>query len=141
MSTKKLQILDSLIKQAENADTLDGKHASDFAAASDVEALQTQVENIQKNAYDDTEVRGLISDNASDIDTLEGLVGDTSVAEQISEALGDLPGNGTLEISSGGTSATDAATALVNLGITSGQTEITAGATAMTPGSYYFVYE
>lgn len=30
MSTKKLQILDSLIKQAENANTLDGKHASDF---------------------------------------------------------------------------------------------------------------
>ena len=30
MATKKLQILDSLIKQAENANTLDGKHASDF---------------------------------------------------------------------------------------------------------------
>ena len=40
MSTKKLQIIDSLIK---NADTLDGKHAADFAAASDLEALQAQV--------------------------------------------------------------------------------------------------
>ena len=36
MSTKKLQILDSLVKQAENADTLDGKHANEFAAASDI---------------------------------------------------------------------------------------------------------
>ena len=43
MATKKLQILDSLIKQAENADTLDGKHADEFAAASDVETLKSQV--------------------------------------------------------------------------------------------------
>ena len=34
MATKKLQILDSLIKQAENANTLDGKHASDFVSTS-----------------------------------------------------------------------------------------------------------
>lgn len=43
MSTKKLQIIDSLIKEAQNADTLDGKHADEFAAASDVEALQSKV--------------------------------------------------------------------------------------------------
>jgi hypothetical protein len=55
MSTKKLQIIDSLVLQAENANTLDGKTASEFASASDVEQLQI-------------------------------LVGDTSVAEQISEA-------------------------------------------------------
>lgn len=41
--TKILQIVDNLVKQAENADTLDGKHASEFAAASDVETLKTQV--------------------------------------------------------------------------------------------------
>lgn len=43
MSTKKIQILDSLIKQAENADTLDGKHADEFASASDVETLETNI--------------------------------------------------------------------------------------------------
>ena len=43
MATKKLQIIDSLIKQAENADTLDGMHAEDFAVASDVADLQILV--------------------------------------------------------------------------------------------------
>lgn len=43
MATKKIQILDSLIKQAENADTLDGKHADEFALASEVEVLQEKV--------------------------------------------------------------------------------------------------
>lgn len=56
MSTKKLQILSTLIQEAQNADTLDGKHADEFAAASDVEQLKT-------------------------------LVGDTPVAEQISNAV------------------------------------------------------
>lgn len=42
MSTKKLQILDSLVLQAENAKTLDGKPASEFASASDVEQLQAK---------------------------------------------------------------------------------------------------
>lgn len=31
MSTKKLQLIDSLVKQADNADKLDGKHANEFA--------------------------------------------------------------------------------------------------------------
>lgn len=39
MSTKKLQILDSVIKEAQNADTVDGMHASDFVSADDFEAL------------------------------------------------------------------------------------------------------
>lgn len=43
MPTKKLQIVDSLIKQAENANTLGGKSAEEFALASEVTALQTQV--------------------------------------------------------------------------------------------------
>lgn len=46
MAIKKLQIIDSLIKQAENADTLDGKHAEEFAAASDVTNLQTLVGDV-----------------------------------------------------------------------------------------------
>ena len=43
MSTKKLQIIDYSVKQAENADTLDGKHAVEFASASDVSDLQSKV--------------------------------------------------------------------------------------------------
>lgn len=43
MATKKIQILDSIIKQAENADTLDGKHAEEFALSSDVNTLQQLV--------------------------------------------------------------------------------------------------
>jgi hypothetical protein len=53
MSTKKIQIINSLVKQAENADTLDGKHADEFAAASEVDAsienLQTQIDAISNN--------------------------------------------------------------------------------------------
>lgn len=37
MSTKKIQILNSTVKQAQNADTLDGMHADEFATPSDVE--------------------------------------------------------------------------------------------------------
>lgn len=43
MQTKKLQLVNSLIKEAQNADTLDGKHAEEFALASDVEQLQTKM--------------------------------------------------------------------------------------------------
>lgn len=60
----------------------------------DFEGLKAQVENIQKNAYDDTEVRGLISDNASDITALEGLVGDKKVSEQITAAIANKSDSG-----------------------------------------------
>lgn len=43
MSTKKLQIIGSLAGQASNADTVDGKHASDFAASTDFEQLKSLV--------------------------------------------------------------------------------------------------
>ena len=43
MATKKIQILDSIIKQAENADTLDGKHAEEFALSSEMQDLRGQV--------------------------------------------------------------------------------------------------
>ena len=46
MATKKLQILGSLVKQAENANTLGGKPASDFAMASDVAQLTKEVGKI-----------------------------------------------------------------------------------------------
>lgn len=57
MSTKKLQIIGSLGNS--DADTLDGKHASEFASASDITAL-------------------------------EGLVGDTKVATQITTAINNI---------------------------------------------------
>lgn len=63
MSTKKLQVLDYTIKQAENADTLDGQHASDFATASDMSNAQ------------------------NDISDLQTKVGDTSVSTQIAAAV------------------------------------------------------
>ena len=66
MSTKILQIVDAVVK---DADTLDGQHASDFAATADVEALESQV-----------------SDAQTQITNISGLVGDTSVAQQISDA-------------------------------------------------------
>ena len=59
MQTKKLQILNTLIKQAENADMLDGKHADEFATVEDINALQSKI-------------------------------GDTSVSEQISSAVGSI---------------------------------------------------
>lgn len=58
-----MQVLDYTIKQAENADTLDGQHASDFASATDMSAAQ------------------------SDISNLQAKVGDTAVSEQISSAI------------------------------------------------------
>lgn len=43
MSTKKIQIIESLIKHAENANTLGGRSASYFAVASDVKELKAQI--------------------------------------------------------------------------------------------------
>lgn len=43
MSTKKIQIIDSLIKHAENASTLGGRSASYFAVASDVRDIKAQI--------------------------------------------------------------------------------------------------
>ena len=63
MATKKLQIVDYTVKQAENADTLDNKHASDFASATDMATAQSNISDLQTK------------------------VGDSSVSEQISTAL------------------------------------------------------
>ena len=63
MATKKLQIIDYHIKQSDNADTIDGKHADEFAVATDMATAQ------------------------SDISDLQSKVGDTSVAEQITAGI------------------------------------------------------
>ena len=77
----------------------DAQDAAD-AAQADVDALAGKVgtvpegstvmsiiTNIQENAYDDTEIRGLIGDNADAISVLETQVGEKPVAEQISTAI------------------------------------------------------
>lgn len=46
MSTKKIQILNSTVKQAQNADTLDGMHADEFATPSDLmDCVQVDLED------------------------------------------------------------------------------------------------
>ena len=78
----------------------DDAQAAAEAAQGDIDALEVKVgtvpegstimgiiTNIQENAYDDTEIRGLIGDNADDISALETKVGETPVAEQISTAI------------------------------------------------------
>lgn len=84
MSTKKLQIIDYNIKQAENADTVDGKHASDFAAADDVSDLQIKV--------GDTAVSEQISTAISEIDyPVDSVNGKTGVVMLTANDVGALP--------------------------------------------------
>lgn len=45
MSTKKLQILSSIIKEAQNADTLDGKHAEEFVNKDEAFSMSLLWEN------------------------------------------------------------------------------------------------
>ena len=60
MATKKIQILDSIIKQAENSDTLDGKHAEDFALASSFNELKNLVGDTQVS----TQIENAIASSA-----------------------------------------------------------------------------
>ena len=48
------------------------------AAAADLATLAGRVDTLEAAGYDDTEVRGLISDNADDISTLSGYISDIS---------------------------------------------------------------
>lgn len=147
MSTKKLQILDSMIKQAENANTLGGRSASYFAAAHDVNALHTLVGDTSVSTQISTAVEAITADDLgvyvqdtepteavegdiwidsgadssnyipinhvhndatasasgfmsaldkAAIDNLNTLVGDTSVSEQINNAIDELKQDGTV---------------------------------------------
>lgn len=72
MSTKKIQIIDFDIKQADNADTLDGKHADEFASASDVEALKEKVGDTSVSEQISSAIDGIsysVDDDLSDTST------------------------------------------------------------------------
>ena len=99
MSTKKLQVLDYKIKQAENADTIDGKHAFDFATATDMGAAQSSISDLQTK------------------------VGDTSVSDQIATGIA----NKVDKVDGKGLSTNDYTTAEKNklAGIAAGATKIT----------------
>ena len=68
MPTKKLQIIDSLIKQAENADMLDGKTADEFALASDLSNLQSLVGDTSVSIQISNAMSGITSDIQTQLD-------------------------------------------------------------------------
>ena len=72
MSTKKLQVLDYKIKQAENADTIDGKHAIDFATATDMVAAQSNISDLQTKVGDTSVSDQITSGIANKVDKVDG---------------------------------------------------------------------
>ena len=122
MSTKKLQILDYTVKQADNADTVDGKHAADFASATDMAAAQSDISNLQSKVgdtavssqittaidglatetYVDTKVAGIVNSAPETLDTLNELAAAlgndpnfaTTVATQIGTKVDKVSGKG-----------------------------------------------
>ena len=64
------------------------KNKPDFdGLKSKVEQIEVRVDTMQENAYDDTELRGVVSENVAKIDTLNELVGNTKVEIQIDNAV------------------------------------------------------
>lgn len=63
------EVLDGVT--AEKVANWDKAKTDSEANASEIEAIKEQITKIEENAYDDTELRGLVEDNANDIDTLE----------------------------------------------------------------------
>lgn len=91
MSTKKLQILDYTVKQADNADTVDGKHAADFASATDMTAAQSNISNLQSKVGD-TAVSSQINSAISAIDyPVDSVNGKTGAVNLTASDVGALP--------------------------------------------------
>jgi len=64
------------------------KNKPDFdGLKSKVEQIEVRVDTMQENAYDDTELRGIVSENVAKVDTLNELVGNTKVETQINNAV------------------------------------------------------
>ena len=80
MATKKIQILDSMIKQAENANTLGGRSASYFAVASEVNELQQLVGDTSVSTQISTAVEAITADDlgvyVQDTEPTEAVEGD-----------------------------------------------------------------
>ena len=70
MSTKKLQILGSLGNS--DADTLDGKHADEFALTSDVEELKTKVGDTSVSEQINNAIESEVFITVEDIDAICG---------------------------------------------------------------------
>ena len=67
------------------------KNKPDFdGLKSKVEQIEVRVDTMQDNAYDDTELRGIVSESVAKIDTLNELVGNTNVETQIGNAVATL---------------------------------------------------
>lgn len=67
------------------------KNKPDFdGLKSKVEQIEVRVDTMQESAYDDTELRGIVSENVAKIDTLNELVGNTKVETQIGDAVATL---------------------------------------------------
>lgn len=67
------------------------KNKPDFdGMRSKVEQIEVRVDTLQENAYDDTELRGVVSENVAKIDALNELVGNTKVETQIGDAVSTL---------------------------------------------------
>lgn len=133
MATKKLQIIGSIGNS--DADTLDGKHASEFASASDIAELQTLVGDISVAEQINTAIvdAGVLTIDTTDAeegtanlinaDTVGGLTADSFVLETEF----DVYKNTVVTVDKGGTGATTAANARTNLGVNT-QAEILSAA-------------
>lgn len=73
---------------ADNAQTdVDALVVNDGENKGRIPTLEEKVQNLITNAYDDTELRGLISGNAGDIDALEGRAG--ALEDTVTTLVGD----------------------------------------------------
>lgn len=129
MATKKIQILDYNIKQSENSDTLDGKHASDFASASDMTTAKSNIGELQTKVGDKSVSSQISTAIASKADTDHthtksevglGNVDNTADAEKsvkyATSAGSAASVTGIVDIEHGGTGANNAVDARTNLG-------------------------
>lgn len=136
MATKKIQILDYNIKQSENSDTLDGKHASDFASASDMTTAKSNIGELQTKVGDKSVSSQISTAIASKADTGHthtksevglGNVDNTADADKsvkyATSAGSAASVTGIVGIGHGGTGANNAADARINLGAASGAVE------------------
>lgn len=97
----------SLPANGGNADTLDSKHASDFANATDFADLKSKFESITVTADELNHVDGVTSNIQTQLNGKAPMEHNHSVDAIIS---------GTLPVNKGGTGASDATNALKNLG-------------------------